>query len=632
MNTPLEILKKYWNYTEFRGPQEEIILSVLKKQHSVVLLPTGGGKSLCYQIPTLLREGICIVISPLVALIQDQVSSLKEKNIKAIALTSQLTQEESIIAFDNLQFGDFKFLYLSPEKLQSSFIQEKIKQLNVAIIAIDEAHCISEWGHDFRPSFLQIKILKELQPNATFMALTATATQKVIEDICFHLELTNARRFKQSFYRSNLIYKVISSEDTNGKLIQILTKNSDSAIIYVNNRKQTREVAQFLQRNNFKSSYYHGGLTTSKKSEAYTRWISDETPIMVATNAFGMGIDKSNVRVVIHLNTPNSLENYIQESGRAGRDNIISYSIVLTNKSTILDAIARFKSNTASLKVIKQVYHHLNQYFAISIGEFPTTSYNFSLQEFCYTYKLKILQTYNAIKVLEREGILYLDENYNKKSTLKFSISSSEVFKYIKVHPSSNSLLKLILRSYGGIFEHDTIINEYIIGKKLNTSKNEVIKQLKHLHTHGIVEFKYENSTSKILFLKVRDDGFTMHSISHNIEKQNKIKYNKLRAAIAYIKNTKVCRNIQLLSYFNEENILPCGICDICSSKKPAKISVKNISEHILKLLGDQSLNSQEITSQLNFPEDKILITLKLLLEKNKITITSHNKFKLPIS
>ncbi len=628
MSTPLEILIKYWNFSEFRGPQEKIINSVLKGKNTIVLLPTGGGKSLCYQIPTLLVDGICIVISPLIALIQDQIKSLQIKNIKAIALTSQLTQEEIIIAFDNLQFGDFKFLYLSPEKLQSPFIQEKIKQLNVSIIAIDEAHCISEWGHDFRPSFLQLKVLNKLQPEATFIALTATATQKVLEDIHVHLELNNPVLFKESFQRSNFIYKVITTEDIYGRLLQILKKLNASAIVYTSSRKESKEVSVYLQKNNFKSSYYHGGLSNLEKSTAYARWMSDETPVMVATNAFGMGIDKPNVRAVIHINTPNSLENFIQEAGRAGRDSSISYSIILTNKPTVLETVNKFKNNTATTKFVKHVYHNLNQYFAISRGEIPSGSFDFSLQKFCYTYKLKLLQTYNAIKVLERENIIYLDENYSKKSTLKFLINSQQVFTYLNGNPSRDKLLKLILRSYGGVFEHYTIINEYTLAKKLNISKNEVIKQLNDLHTNGIIDYIYENTNSKLCFLVVREDDFTINRIAKNIEQQINLKYHKLKTTISYIRNTRVCRNKQLLSYFNEESTVPCGICDVCNSNKTTKNSIKDISQHIVTLLKDQILTSQEIVDQLNFSEDEILISLKLLLEKNKITITSQNKFK----
>jgi len=628
MNSPLDILKKYWNYTQFRVPQEEIIKTVLKGEDTIVLLPTGGGKSLCYQIPTLLSEGVCIVISPLIALIQDQVNSLKEKNIKAIALTSQLNQDEVITAFDNLQFGGFKFLYLSPEKLQSSFIQEKIKQLNVSIIAIDEAHCISEWGHDFRPSYLQLKILKELQPKATFMALTATATQKVLEDIQQNLELEEAITFKNSFQRSNLKYLVITTENIYGKLLQIVRKINASAIIYTNNRKQTKEVCNFLLKNNFKSSYYHGGLTTAEKNNAFNSWMQNKTPIMVATNAFGMGIDKPDVRAVIHINTPNSLENFIQESGRAGRDDKLSYSIILTNKSSIFDTTSKFTTNQATTKIVKSVYHYLNQYYNIALGDLPTQLFDFSLQEFCYTYQLKLLQTYNAIKTLERENVLNLDENYTKKSTLKFLISNHQIFDYLNNQPSKSKLIKLILRSYGGIFDHYTIINEYTLSKKLNCSKKEVIHHLNDLHTNGIVQYSYENTTSKLLFLVPRDDNYTINSISKNIEQQNSLKYEKLKATISYIQNTKTCRNIQLLSYFNEVIKVPCGKCDVCISKIKSENNIEFIIEKICSLLEEQILSSQELATQLSYSESEILNSLKILLEQHKITITSQNKFK----
>ncbi|MDO9138484.1 MAG: RecQ family ATP-dependent DNA helicase, partial [Lutibacter sp.] len=492
--------------------------------------------------------------------------------------------DEIIIAFDNLQFGGFNFLYLSPEKLQSDFIQEKIKQLNVSLIAIDEAHCISEWGHDFRPSYLKLSLLKELKPEATFIALTATATQRVLEDIQNNLGLKEAKIIKKSFKRENLIYHVRLTEDIYGKLIQILAKINASVIVYTNNRKQTKEVCDVLLKNNFKSSFYHGGLSNAEKNEAYTNWMSDKTPIMVATNAFGMGINKLNVRAVIHINIPNSLENYIQEAGRAGRDGKTSYAIILANKTTLYEVVTKFEANTATTKTVKDVYHHLNQYYAISFGERPEQSFSFSLQEFCVTYNLNLLLTYNAIKVLERENIVLLDENYNKKSTLKFLVNNHQIFDYLSNHPSTNELIKLILRSYGGIFEHYTIINEYKLSKKLNCPKNEVVRQLKELHSNGIVHYSYENTTSRLSFLIARDDNYTINSISKNIEQQNNLKSEKLKAVISYIENTKTCRTIQFLNYFNEFETEPCGTCDNCLAKKAKNNAIQTMLDQIMEL------------------------------------------------
>ncbi|WP_457615507.1 RecQ family ATP-dependent DNA helicase [Lutibacter sp.] len=629
MMSPLEILKKYWNYSHFKQLQEEIITAVLNGNDTVALLPTGGGKSLCYQIPTLLSDGVCIVVSPLIALIHDQVNALTKKNIKAIALTSQLHQEEVIIAFDNLQFGNYKFLYLSPEKLQSDFIQNKIKQLKVSIIAIDEAHCISEWGHDFRPSYLTLRVLKELQPKATTIALTATATKRVIKDIIQQLELKTPSLFKQSFKRENLIYQVIHTEAVNTKLLQILNKLPSSAIVYTNSRKQTKEVSSFLNKNGFKSSFYHGGLSATEKEISFNNWMANYTPIMVATNAFGMGIDKPDVRVVVHLNIPNSIENYIQEAGRAGRDGKISDAIIITNKPTIYETIHKFKNSTATVQYIKTVYQYLNQFYKISIGEMPAESFNFSLQEFCTTYKLDLLKTYNAIKSLERENIILIDDNYTKKSTLKFITNSNLVFSYLEKNPSKNGLVKLLLRSYGGIFDHYTIINEFALSKKLNTSKSEIKKQLKQLHQNNIVNYNYQNTNSKLTFLVARDDQYTINSIAKNITQQNTVKHEKLQAAIAYVKNNTTCRNVQLLSYFGETSQQPCEKCDVCIANNKVTHTSKNISEQIVQLLKEGTLSSQEITDKLTFTDQEILNTLKLLLEKNKITLTSQNTFKL---
>ncbi len=629
MNSPLEILKKYWGYSNFRSIQEVIINTVLEKKNTVVLLPTGGGKSICYQIPAILSEGVCIVISPLIALINDQVNSIEKKGIKAIALTSQLSQNDVITAFDNLMYGNYKFLYLSPEKFQSKLIQEKIKQLNVSIIAIDEAHCISEWGHDFRPSDLKLKELKSLQPKATVITLTATATSRVLKDIQTNLEIENAIVFKQSFKRTNLSYHVIHTEDIYGRLKQIATKINEPLIIYTNNRKQTKEVSQFLNRNNFKSSFYHGGLSVSEKNSAFENWINEATPIMVATNAFGMGIDKENVRAVIHINIPNSIENFIQEAGRAGRDQKTAYSITLTNEALLSNSISKFAINTPTIDKVKNVYHHLNQYFNVSLGEIPTEIFNFSLQEFCDTYQLNVLATYTIIKILEREGIVSLDENFSKKSTVKFLINNNQLFNFLEKNTKQNNLINLILRSYGGIFEHYTVINETFLSKKLTISKKEIIQQLQFLNNDGIIAYNCENTGSKLTFLIAREDVFTINKIKKNIEQQNSRKTNKLTAVIHYLKNNTLCRNIQLLNYFNEDLNNPCGTCDVCIRKQKNKHSNTSLFLVILELLKNNSLTSREITSQLQYSEEEILNSLKILLEKNKITLTSQNKFKL---
>lgn len=628
MATPLEILQKYWNHNQFRTPQEQIINAVLNKQNTVVLLPTGGGKSLCYQIPAILSQGVCIVVSPLIALIKDQVNSLKDKNIKSIALTSQLSKDETITAFDNLQFGGYKFLYISPEKLQSPLIQEKIKQLKVSIIAIDEAHCISEWGHDFRPSYLKLHILKELHPSATFIALTATATSNVLNDIQHNLKLENAQLFKKSFKRKNLHYYVIETEDTYNRLLSITKKINAPTIIYTKSRKQTKDICNFLINHNLKSSFYHGGLSVDEKNNAFNNWMQEKTPIMVATNAFGMGIDKANVTAVIHINIPDSLENFIQEAGRAGRDNSNAYSFILTNNAVINDAETKFKTTSPTVKYIKKIYQHLNSFYSISYGDLPTELFSFSLQEFCATYQLNILKTYNAIKVLERENIIQLDENYSKKSTIQIALNNQQLFNYISSHPTFQNLLKLLLRTYGGIFDHITLINEFSLATKLGLSKTEIIKQLESLTKDGIINYTYQDSTSKLSFLVNREDNYTINRISKRIEQQQQLKFEKLNATINYLQNKKTCRNKLLLAYFNEIITEDCGKCDNCLAKTKNKATFKNISEAILNFLAISSYTSIEIINNLQYSEKEILNTLKILLEKNKITITSQNKIK----
>ena len=417
MTSALDILQKYWNYENFRHPQEEIIDTVIKGSNVLALLPTGAGKSLCFQIPAMIKSGICIVITPLIALMENQVKSLNDRGIKAIALTSKFNREDTIKAFDNLRYGNNKFLYLSPEKLQSEFIQYKISQLDVNLIAIDEAHCISEWGHDFRPAYLKIPILKQILPDVKMIALTATATPKVMTDIVENLDLLDVRIFNESFYRSNLFYNIIKTENTLHRLKQILLKIDEPVIVYAGTRKKCIDISNFLNRHNFKSQYYHGGMLMDEKTAALENWMEEKKPVMVATNAFGMGIDKSNVRAVIHMNVPYSIENYVQEVGRAGRDGRESHAFLIYNDGLIIDFKSYLKKGILTPKFTKKVYEKINQFYQIGNGELFEQYYKLNLQEFCTVYDLSLLKTYYVLNMLESENIIDIEQNFKKKST-----------------------------------------------------------------------------------------------------------------------------------------------------------------------------------------------------------------------
>ena len=632
MSNSLEILKKYWNYDNFRHPQEEIISSVINKKDTIALLPTGGGKSICFQIPILLQEGICIVISPLIALMNDQVNGLIQKGIKAVVLTSKLSETEIVNIFDNLQFGGFKFLYLSPEKLQSEFIKEKLRHINIQLIAVDEAHCISEWGHDFRPAYLNIHLIRELHPDIPIIALTASATEKVTNDIVNNLKLNNTSIIKKSFYRKNLAYQIFTVEDKLFKLQQILNKVKGPKIIYTNTRKKTVDISTRLNQLNFNTTFYHGGMTMDEKIKSYEDWMSESKPIIVATNAFGMGIDKPNVRAIIHMNLPQSIENYMQEAGRGGRDGKKAFSIVLKNKNDTYDLIKVTKATIASVKFIKEVYLKLNQYFHISYGELSHENFEFNLSDFCKVYKLPVVVTYNSLKTLDHESIILLDESYNRKSTVKFIISNNKVFDYLENNKSKKKLIQLLLRTYGGIFESNKIINENYVANTLGYSQLELKSILKSLHKDAVITYYNANNNAIIRFLAPREDSITINVIAKSIEQRNTLKLQKVTSLIRFIENKKSCRSIQLLDYFDEKNIKECGICDICINQKSKnqKQNKNDIPKLIVAFLNENSeQSSQEIVSVLGLKEEDVLFSLQLLLEKNILSVTSHNKYKL---
>ena len=571
MSTALDILQNYWNYQNFRHPQEEIINTVLRGDNVLALLPTGAGKSICFQVPALIKNGICIVISPLIALMENQVKSLNNKGIKAIALTSKYSMEDTIKAFDNLRFGNYKFLYLSPEKLQSEFIQNKISQLEVNLIAVDEAHCISEWGHDFRPAYLKIPILKKILPDVRMIALTATATLKVMTDIVENLELLDVQIFSESFYRNNLFYTIIKTENTLHKLKQILLKIAEPAIVYAGSRKRSIDISNFLNQNNFKSQYYHGGMGIEEKTKTLENWMKEKTPIIVATNAFGMGIDKSNVRAVIHMNIPYSIENYQQEVGRAGRDGVKSYATLIFNDGSIIDFKSYLEKGIVTPEYSLQVYEKINQFFQIGNGELIDRYYNLNLQDFCSSYDLSLLKTYYTLNTFGSENIIDFKENSSKRSTFKIIVKNSFLFEYEKLNPGLYNTLKVILRNYGGAFDQFITINESIIAKKLHQKRIEVIKSLKKLENDNIIIYQKSTSDLKLKFLVPREEKYVMAQISKNLKKRNKVKIQKAKSIISYVENNGICRNVQLLNYFGEKNIQECGKCDVCVSKKREK-------------------------------------------------------------
>ena len=627
MNTALKILKKYWNHNSFREPQDKIINAVLENNNTVVLLPTGGGKSICFQIPALVKDGICIVVSPLIALMQDQVDSLNNKEIKATTIASGTSQDDLITLFDNIRFGNYKFLYLSPERLQSPFIQEKIKQLNVNLIAVDEAHCISEWGHDFRPSYRNIKILKDLKPATPVIALTATATKEVLDDIADSLEIDDAIIFKKSFYRDNLAYQIFSLEDKLGRLLQICTKTKAPIIIYVSSRNKTKEIATFLNANNFKTSYYHGGLSSSEKQKAFDNWISEKTPIIVATNAFGMGIDKDNVKVVIHLELPNSIENYIQEAGRAGRNGEKSFSAVLVNKNDIRIYKERLENAFPTIAEIKHVYKSIFSHFQIANGEINEEAFEFNLFEFSDKYKVPANKVATTINLLETNGIIQISDSYNKKSTVQFLTSSNRVLKYSKSDSNTTKLIQLLLRSYGGIFEQETKINEFWLAKKAHLLSRQVVAILTKLEAEEMIAYKKATENAEIYFLVPREDDKTINSISKNIQKYIKQKIRKATDLVAFIENDAVCRSIQVLKYFNEKEFNKCGICDVCLAKKN---DYQDISKEIITYLSsNKTATSKEICQHISSKEETILVNLQQLLSEEKISINNFNQYHL---
>lgn len=631
MQHPINILERYWNFTEFKPNQEAIINAVIEGEDTFALLPTGGGKSICFQIPALAKEGICIVISPLIALMKDQVQSLNDKGIKAMALTSGISYSQLDTLLDNCIYGNYKFLYLSPERLQQELVQDRIRLMNVNLIAVDEAHCISQWGSDFRPAYKNITLLRQLQPTVNVIALTASAKPEVVEDIVKELDFIQPKIFKHSFYRPNLGYMVFHENDKYYRLETILKKYKASSIIYVRNRKLTIEISSLLESKNISATFYHGGLPNNEKDNNMTAWLHNQKQVMVATNAFGMGIDKPDVKTVIHLNLPESIESYFQEAGRVGRNGEKAFAVILKNNSDEVLVKNQFLSVLPNVDFVKQVYRKLCNYFQISYGEGEYLTFDFDFNTFCKTYSFSSILCYNALLLLDRNSVITLSKQFKNKVTAQFIITSASLFNYLETHQDFNLIVKSMLRMYGGIFDHDTKINTLKIAEKASVSESTLINTLHQLESDEIIALNLSKTDAQVTFILPREDDKTINRIASIIEQQNKLKQEQVSAMLNYVKNDSVCKSMQLLAYFGEKDIKPCGICSVCTSSKKSNKpeDINSLKKRIIELLENGDLSSRLIITTLNASEENTKAVLKLLLEHNIISITQTNTYKL---
>ena len=588
MEHPINILERYWKFTSFRPEQKAIINAVIDGEDTFVLLPTGGGKSLCFQIPALAKKGICIVISPLIALMKDQVQALNNKGIKAMSITSGISYKDLDTLLDNCIYGNYKFLYLSPERLQQELVQSRIRQMHVNLIAVDEAHCISQWGSDFRPAYKNITLLRQLQPSVNVVALTASAKPDVVQDIVKELDFINPKIFRKSFVRPNLAYMVFHENDKYYRLETILKKNAESSIIYVRNRKLTLDISAFLNSKNITATYYHGGLSNIEKDKNMTAWLHNQNQVMVATNAFGMGIDKPDVKTVIHLNLPESIESYFQEAGRVGRNGEKAFAIILKNKSDESLIKNQFLSVLPTVNLVKQVYRKLCNYFQISYGEGEYLTFNFDFNTFCKTYNFSSILCYNAILLLDRNSIITLSKQFKNKVTIQFITSNKSLFNYLETHQNYGIIVKSILRLYGGVFDHITKIDLSKITKKASVSEPVLIKTLQQLEEDKVISLNLAKTDAQVTFIEPREDDKTINRIAKIIEQQNKLKQQQVKAMLDYTENDSVCKSMQLLAYFGEKNPEPCGICSVCLNSKEQKKKpqdLKSIRNQIIELL-----------------------------------------------
>ncbi|MBI5010471.1 MAG: RecQ family ATP-dependent DNA helicase [Bacteroidia bacterium] len=622
LETYRKILTRYWGFTSFKPLQEDIIRSVVSGRDTLGLMPTGGGKSLTFQVPALASEGICLVITPLIALMKEQVNRLNNMEIKSIAIHSGMSSEEIEIALENCIYGDYKFLYVSPERIATSMFQYKVARLNLSLVAIDEAHCISQWGYDFRPSYLRIAALRDhISPNVPFLALTATATSQVIEDIMSKLGFREPNVLRTSFERKNISYLVRNVEDKGAYLVKTLVKTKGSGIVYVRSRKKCREVAEMLVKEGLSADYYHAGLSDETRDKKQAAWTTGETRIIVSTNAFGMGIDKAEVRFVVHWDIPDSIENYFQESGRAGRDGKPSFAVMLfsqSDKSRLTDSIHK---KFPPVEKIKDIYEALCNYLKVPEGSGKDNVFDFNLYDFLAQYRLPAIETFNSLQFLQREGYVEFTEEINNPSRVHFIVSRDDLYKFQVANESFDSFIKLLLRSYTGLFSDYVPVNEETLSRKSGISRDTIYQFLIKLSSYNIIRYIPGKKTALVIF---NEERLTRKSLL--ISPQNylevKEKYEiRLNRMIDYAESENRCRSVMLLDYFGEESDR-CGICDVCRKRNELDLSKYEfdlILNEVKKVLSSRKVDAIELVKLTGYPEDKAVKVIRWLLDHNKI-------------
>ncbi|MFY0628022.1 MAG: RecQ family ATP-dependent DNA helicase [Reichenbachiella sp.] len=624
MSNPNEILKKYWGYDAFRPAQEDIILSVLEGKDTLALLPTGGGKSICFQVPGLILEGICVVISPLIALMTDQVDQLNKRGIKAVTLYSGMPHREIDLLLENCVLGKVQFLYVSPERIKSEIFIERIKRMKVGLLAIDEAHCISQWGYDFRPSYAEIENLYPFIGEAKKIALTATATKEVKVDICDKLGFENAAIFQKSFARKNLSYSVFELENKGSKLLEIIKRVGGSSIVYVRTRKEAENVSKFLYQNGISSDFYHGGIESKHRKTKQTDWINNKRQVMVATNAFGMGIDKPDVRTVIHLDLPESLEAYYQEAGRAGRDEKNAFGVLLYSTTDLHRLEQNELMRNPSLEYLQRIYQAIANYFKLATGSSEWQSYDFDIKAFCHQYNLHPMEAHYAVKKLQEMGLVILNDSLGKSSSLKFMIGNDEVYKFCISNVNYEPVIKAVLRLYGGSLYTDfQNIYEFEIARLCKSSQGDVVKKLQFLSDNEIVIYDQVKSKPQLTYLTPRLEVAALKKFHKQVEPRQKVTAEKVKSMRNYSQNTSICRTRILQEYFDEEVYLNCGFCDVCIKAKKDQRLIEALDETKQRIVSHLRINEADIDDlkeELEMTDDFLYTeAIRILLEEDKI-------------